>query len=203
MGKVIGMTYDQFINMHPFFDLFFELFKGVIPTIVAIMAIYLNNKGAVKREQRSRKEEMIIKVKGAMLDKLIEATNMYYNCGKIAIECISEPEEGNKKKRNNELFDSLNILYAKSWEIIDYYNTMFVSFHIDINCKEINTNIYEFGNKLSDIVRKNGEISKTQTGKEREEKIKRCREEISEIVSKSTSWNSVIMRQISDSIKYE
>lgn len=197
------MTYDQFIKLHPFFDLFFELFKGVIPTIVAIMAIYLNNKGAMKREKKSRKEDMIIKVKGAMLDKLIDVTNMYYNCGKIAIECIIEAEERNKKKLNDELFDYLNILYAKSWEIVDYHNTMFVSLNIDINCKEINNDIYEFGNKLTDIVRKNEDINNVQTRKKREEKIKRCREEISEIVSNSTSWKAVIMKQISDSINVE
>lgn len=197
------MTYDQFINLHPFFDLFFELFKGVIPTVVAIMAIYFNNKGAMKREQKSRKEEMIIKVKGAMLDKLIDVTNMYYNCGKIAIECITASEECNKKRLNDELFDYLNILYAKSWEIIDYHNTMFVSFNIDINCKEIHNDIYEFGNKLTDIVRRNEDINNTQTRKKREEKIKKCREEISEIVSSSTSWKAVIMKQISDSINVQ
>lgn len=197
------MTYDQFINLHPFFDLFFELFKGVIPTIVAIMAIYLNNKGAMKREQKSRKEDMIIKIKGTMLDKLIDVTNMYYNCGKIAIQCITEVEECNKKKLNDELFDYLNILYAKSWEIVDYYNTMFVSLNIDINCKEINNDIYQFGNKLTDIVRINEDINNVQIRKKREERIKRCREEISEIVSDSTSWKSVIMKQISDSINAE
>ncbi len=197
------MTYDHFIKLHPFFDLFFELFKGVMPTVVAILAIYLNNKGAVIRERKSRKEDMIIKIKGTMLDKLIDVTNMYYNCGKIAIECITEMEEYNKKKRNDELFDYLNILYAKSWEIVDYYNTMFVSLNIDINCKEIHNDIYEFGKKLTDVVRKNEDINNVQTRKNREEKIIRCREEISGIVSDSTSWKAAIMKQISDSINVE
>lgn len=197
------MTYEQFMNQYPLFDLFFELFKGIIPTIVAIVAIYYNNEGAIKRDKKARKEDIMIKIKETMLDKLITVTNMYYTCGKIAIECIAEQDENNKRKKNNELFDYLNILYAKSWEIVDYYNTMFVSLHIDINCKELNNNIYEFGRKITDIVSKSEDRKGVKTEKTREENIIRGREEISKVVSESTSWKAIIMKQISDSIRIQ
>ena len=46
-----NMTYDELIILYPMVDLFLELFKGLAPTIVAILAIVVNNALSKKREQ--------------------------------------------------------------------------------------------------------------------------------------------------------
>lgn len=51
------MSYEEFIKLHPWFDLGFELFKGIMPTLVALLAIFINNKIASKREKRASKRE--------------------------------------------------------------------------------------------------------------------------------------------------
>lgn len=56
------MNYTSFIELHPWVDLFLELFKGIMPTLVALLAIYINNRIAAKREKRaSEKEEKRLK----------------------------------------------------------------------------------------------------------------------------------------------
>lgn len=51
------MSYESFKLAYPWVDLILELFKGIMPTVVALLAIYVNNKIASKREMRTSKKE--------------------------------------------------------------------------------------------------------------------------------------------------
>lgn len=64
------MSYDKFIELYPWFDLYLELFKGVVPTFVAILAIAVNNYKSNKRDKRNKRIDMIIKYEGGLIDKI-------------------------------------------------------------------------------------------------------------------------------------
>lgn len=52
------MSYEDLILLYPWVDLVLELFKGVMPTLVALLAIYLNNSFASERELIYRKKNL-------------------------------------------------------------------------------------------------------------------------------------------------
>lgn len=49
------MTYSEFVKIYPALDLFLELFKGLGPTLIAILAIVLNHRNSVKRDKENRR----------------------------------------------------------------------------------------------------------------------------------------------------
>ena len=56
------MTYSEFVKIYPALDLFLELFKGLGPTLIAILAIVLNHRNSVKRDKENRRNGDIVKV---------------------------------------------------------------------------------------------------------------------------------------------
>lgn len=61
-GEHLYMSYEDLILLHPWVDLVLELFKGVMPTLVALLAIYLNNSFARERELIYRKKEFTVRL---------------------------------------------------------------------------------------------------------------------------------------------
>lgn len=55
------MSFQDILASNPFLDISWELFKGVAPTLVALLAIWLNNRGASKRSINNKKLELLIK----------------------------------------------------------------------------------------------------------------------------------------------
>ena len=52
------MTYSEFVKIYPALDLFLELFKGLGPTLIAILAIVLNHRNSVKRDKENRRNSL-------------------------------------------------------------------------------------------------------------------------------------------------
>lgn len=78
------MTHEELVNIYPCVDLFLELFKGLAPTIVAVLAIIINNSISVKRDRKTNKinkekkvAEGKITVLNEMLDKYIKLFNYF------------------------------------------------------------------------------------------------------------------------------
>lgn len=66
------MSYEDLILLNPWIDLVLELFKGVMPTLVALLAIYLNNSFA-------RERELIYRKKNLQLDYYTKMLNWLHN----------------------------------------------------------------------------------------------------------------------------
>ncbi len=69
------MSYEDLILLHPWVDLVLELFKGVMPTLVALLAIYLNNSFARERELIYRKKNLQLDYYTKMLNWLHDIKN--------------------------------------------------------------------------------------------------------------------------------
>ena len=66
------MNYKDLILLYPWVDLVLELFKGIMPTLIALLAIFLNNSFA-------RKRELIYRKKNLQLDYYTKMLNWFHD----------------------------------------------------------------------------------------------------------------------------
>ncbi|WP_333960591.1 hypothetical protein [Clostridium perfringens] len=76
------MNYTDFIQLHPWADLIIELFKDIMPTVVALLAIYFNNKMAAKREKNKNKIDIKVKALINLQNAAIDVNNKLFDAGR-------------------------------------------------------------------------------------------------------------------------
>lgn len=54
------MSFGDMLIKYPYLDITWELFKGVAPTFVALIAIFVNNRGAEKRDRRNKQRTYLL-----------------------------------------------------------------------------------------------------------------------------------------------
>lgn len=149
------MNYNDFIKYHPWFSLFFELFKGIAPTIAALLAIYINNKSAHKRDHEKSKKDLKTKLLTELQNNVIELNNMLYDAGKEFLnhmhylddkETKEETWDAYYKKVTDALMFSRKIMFTANIEIVKI-GIQEIEFN---DCFEI---VAKFPNEISNIIR--------------------------------------------------
>ena len=148
------MTYSEFVKIYPALDLFLELFKGLGPTLIAILAIVLNHRNSVKRDKENRRNSLYYTVQKEMMDKFLELSQLQWKCGANLIDLLSTQDAGRGEDIQEIYSPVLYNMQFKAQEINDYYHSMFKSFGIAIDCSRIveASNIYS--NELISICEK-------------------------------------------------
>ena len=95
------MTYQEFIKCYPWFDLALELFKGIMPTVVALFAIFMNN-------SLSKKRDLIYRKKSLQLDYYIKILNWLHEIREDIMEVSRNLENSLNKKEPNERVNKYN-----------------------------------------------------------------------------------------------
>ena len=122
------MTYSEFVKIYPALDLFLELFKGLGPTLIAILAIVLNHRNSVKRDKENRRNSLYYTVQKEMLDKFLELSQLQWKCGANLIDLLSKQDAGRGEDIQEIYSPVLYNMQFKAQEIKDYYHSMFESF---------------------------------------------------------------------------
>ena len=108
------MNYDLLIANYPYIDLFLELFKGIAPTFVALLAILINNSRAKKRDMIKARNEIIIRVFNEVQTYAMDLANMIFSIGEDFIEYTENlykdksADKDPNDKGDNEYFIKLN-----------------------------------------------------------------------------------------------
>lgn len=202
------MTYAELIAQYPCIDLCLELFKGLAPTIVAVLAIIINNSIASKRDKQNAVRnttrkicEAKVTILNTMLDKYIELSQLFWVCGTHLILYLSYIGD----KRSDKEFESFeNTLYQfqfKAQEIYDYYSSMMKQYEFCIGCNATLTDTNAFAEDLSRIAEKYIDILENKTGNQKEVILDGARDEILEATTEVKAWTNVIMVDISKEIK--
>ena len=157
------MTYSEFVKIYPALDLFLELFKGLGPTLIAILAIVLNHRNSVKRDKENRRNSLYYTVQKEMMDKFLELSQLQWKCGAILIDLLSTQDAGRGEDIQEIYSPVLYNMQFKAQEINDYYHSMFKSFGIAIDCSRIveDSNIYS--NELISICEKYKDVWKRES----------------------------------------
>lgn len=103
---------------------FFNIFKDIAPTLVALLAIWINNKSARKRDENNKK----IDIKLKMLWELWEIVNeVFYSVSKLGAYAYTA-NESNGSGDNTEFFDldsKIIILQRTMKDIAKRYEVVF------------------------------------------------------------------------------
>lgn len=122
------MTYQEFIIKYPYVDLFIEIVKGIMPWLVALLAIYVNNEGARKRDIKNRENDYTFKIKNEMLERGIRLLFLYKKCGESVLQYVNCTNNNEINARKREFENCLFEFQYCSKTMFDYYNTLFIAF---------------------------------------------------------------------------
>ncbi len=165
------MTYQDFVKCYPWIDLSLELFKGIMPTVVALFAIFMN-------DSLSKKRDLICRKKNLQLDYFVKILNWLHEIKNDVMEvsldlenALNKRNPDERRKRYNGFLKSISNMNGciASWK--DTYNVMLESFNCDIkltyfkqemkNCSDNLVKIGEQYLKQADTTMATDEINKT------------------------------------------
>lgn len=196
------MTYRELITeyIYPGMQLLWKLFKGVAPTAVALLAIYVNNSRAEKRDRKNRRKTLEYNVKKEFLELLMELSRMQWNCGEVVISFLSETNDGKREKLSTKLMETLNIFLTKAQEINDYYNTMIKSGKIELECENIVAISKEYTDEINNLLEKYMDVYKTPCIKAQNQYLDKAAQEMLSLTAKVKEQTNPILQSVSDSI---
>lgn len=193
------MTYDELVVVCPYVDLFLELFKGLAPTIVAILAIAINNCAAEKRSKKAEKIAVEQRVQSAkleilnmLMDKYIELSKLSWLCSTSLSRGLMSKEQELRESNLRQYCMAENDIYFKSLEILDYYVSVVEKYNFKFACSTTVDDCKEYIDKLREIGDRFYEYNPTMYDDMQYEIIK--------YTSKMKAANSIMMSQISEKI---
>lgn len=193
------MSYEELVVIYPWLDLFLELFKGFAPTVVAVMAIVINNCVAEKRAKKAEKLAAEQRVQNAereilntLLDKYIDLSKLSWLCSTCLSRGLMSKEPQIKDSNLQQYYMAENDIYFKSLEILDYYWSVVEKYNFKFGCKTTVDDCKEYIDKLREIGDRFFEFDSTMYDD--------MKYEITKCTSKMKASNSVIMSVISDRI---
>lgn len=145
------MNYEDLIREYPYIDLIFELFKGIMPTAVALLAIFLNNSFAKKRDLMYRKKNL-------QLDYYVKILNWLHEIKNDVMEVSLDLENALNKVNPNEQTNGYNDFMQSisnmnrcivSWK--DTYGVMLEYYNCDIKLSQFKQEMSNFSNSLVKI----------------------------------------------------
>ncbi len=129
------MSYEDLILLYPWVDLVLELFKGVMPTLVALLAIYLNNSFASERELIYRKKNLQLDYYTKMLNWLHNTKNDIMDVSRELDNALYKRDPNDRVNRYNNFINSISKMNTSIAAWKDTY-----SFILDIYCCDIELN---------------------------------------------------------------
>lgn len=113
------MPFKNLLEAYPSFTLFWELFKGIAPTAVALIAIYINNKSTRKRDIRNKKTDIQLEMLNKMWDGVVQLDEeLNYLISKVAPcekECFCNEEQ--ELDACDDLFDKIDMCLNLNYKI--------------------------------------------------------------------------------------
>lgn len=87
------MNYKDLILLYPWIDLILELFKGLMPTLVALLAIFLNNSFA-----RDEINGIVIKTSTAIDECIKKFNHMFEKTEHLVLQALEKVTKWQYKK---------------------------------------------------------------------------------------------------------
>ena len=187
------MTYQEFIKCYPWVDLLLELFRGIMPTMVALFAIFINNSLSRKRDLMYRKKSLQMDYYLKILNWLHEIKDDVMKVSRNLDNSLNKREPNERVSRYNEFLGSISNMNEKiaSWK--DTYCAVIVSYDCDIKLDQFkqvmilcSDDLVQLGNrfiKQTDTAMATDEINEIvkKTNKSIDESIKLLLNEINRL----------------------
>lgn len=145
------MTYQELVKCYPWVDLFLELFKGIMPTVVALFAIFMNNSLSKKRDLMSRKMNLQLDYYVKILNWLHEIKNDFMEVSLDLENALNKRKPDERINRYNNFMKSISDMNRciVSWK--DTYSVVLKSFNCDIKLTHFKQEIKNCSDNLVKI----------------------------------------------------
>lgn len=149
------MGFNQFLATYPMADWVWELIKGLIPTAVALYAIWANDKRARVRELKSGRSQRSIEYINHMIQLLQELSVVTRKNQKMLYDIIfalddNRTIEETKKIKSDYIagrFDMMDRAYA----LKDYELTMGEALGVSFNASFLNDSVAKYQQELLNL----------------------------------------------------
>lgn len=148
------MTYQELVDCYPWIDLVLELFKGIMPTMVALFAIFKNNSLSQKRDLMHRKKAMELDYLEKVLSWIHEIKNEIFNTSQAFEKALVQRDFQVRVEKCNEARAVLSRMNTSIATWNDTYNDIMESFEHDIKLKHFKQATMDFTERLIEIEQK-------------------------------------------------
>lgn len=148
------MTYREFVNCYPWVDLVLELFKGIMPTLVALFAIFMNNSLNKKRDLNNRKKEMRLDCLEKTLSWIHEVKDGVFKTSQTFSKIFLEQNPEIRIQKYNDakkVLSQMNTLVAQ-WN--DTYDTMAKTLGYELRLDQFKESINSYAKRMIEIGKK-------------------------------------------------
>lgn len=145
------MSYEELILLYPCIDLVLELFKGIMPTLVALLAIFLNNSFARKRELIYREKNLQLDYYTKMLNWLHDIKNDIMKVSRDLENALNKMNPNDRVNRYNDFMKSISNMNTSfaSWK--DTYSVVLEIYSCDIELSQLKKEISQCSDSLIKI----------------------------------------------------
>lgn len=145
------MTYQELIRCYPWFDLVLELFKGIMPTVVALFAIFMNNFLSKKRDLVHRKKSLQLDYFVKILNWLHEMKNDIMEVSLELEKVLSRMNPDEQINRYNDFIKSISKMNRcfVSWG--HTYSVVLESYNCDIKLTQFKQEMKDCSDNLVKI----------------------------------------------------
>lgn len=143
------MSFNEYLLSHPVFDFIWEIFKGVMPTIIAIFTIVVNS---IINNKKFNSQEKQAQIKDIQLMNF-ELLNCIINVGEYLLNTVQSAEDNIEYNKYYDMFNKeLNDMLKKSRIMLNYTKTKSTIYEIkNIDYIDVDTEIVKYSTKLIDL----------------------------------------------------
>lgn len=193
------MTYEDFINIYPWVDLVLQLFQGIFPTVVALLAIYINNKRAAERDRKNRKDKMAIDTLYNARVKYMQLTEQYNAMANIIRDLIKERDLQSRNELRQKYLDNM----YKTQNLVsecESYNSLLRTMKVGVTAENALVNNFgEFIDGMGSIYEKYANTYNLEHD-QYYFSIEESSNEVKEILSDTVAWEYVSIGNIDKKI---
>lgn len=155
------MSYQELIKMYPWVDLAMEIFKGVIPTLVAIVTVIVTQHSTKKRELQYKKKEIRLEYLEKILSWMHQIKNNIFEVSEMLDKTLAENNPEIRREECKNFIKEISKMnkYIATWS--DTYNIVTTTFGYDIKLGDFKKSLCNFGDEMINIL--NTYISKPDT----------------------------------------
>ena len=142
------LTYQELVKTYPWVSIALEVFKGVAPTLVSILAIFITQYCIKKREMGFKKKEMHIEYLEKVLNYIVQIRVNIFDVSSMIEKSLREKNPEVRLEKCNEVTQKINAmnLSVATWN--DTYDSVTTAFGYKIGLNRFKESMNKYTKEM-------------------------------------------------------
>lgn len=145
------MTFQELINCHPWVDLAWEIFKGVSPTAIALITIFVTEFFVRKRNNVNKKREMKLQYLEKILLWIHETKESVFDISKSLNKVLSMKNIPDRVPEFNEVLEQITEMNRSVFVLSDTYQEISFSMGYNFELNQFKGSINHYSKIINEI----------------------------------------------------